>query len=1260
VLLEVLDYRGPAHWRWRLVSAGGEFLADHQVSLDTGQWQYEAFTDLHHYLRHNAVPDRRLAHMAELSRQVGDWIAETVLGPIGPELASSRRHVRLEVPAEAAELAYRPWELARLDGQTLAERRVGFIVDQPHPAVAKAPIGERLRMLAVFSLPEDAGALNLRKERVALAHLVHDIAAVNNKGIELRVLQYGATRERLESALLEESGWDVVHISGHGLPAGLVLEDDTGRQDLITSTELVDLLDLATDHIKLVTLSACESAAVTAAEHLQQIGLASPVPIAADGSESLPAIATELVRRLDCAVLAMRYPVMDGFAIDLARAFYDLVLGKGKSVAQALAVALPKTAEPGISLATPTLFGARAADLKLTPPPGGPLVLDVTQQKLARFPAQPDRFVGRVGPMTRATTALAPRSGQPGVLFHGMAGAGKTACALELAYVHQESFPLMAWHAAAPEGHDIRTALTDFLMALEQQLPGLKIVHLVADAVAFRQFLPTLTEILEQNRVLVVLDNIESLLAENGDWRDERWQWLVDAMTNHRGLSRLILTSRLLTPVPGVQIEAVHALSLGESMLLARELPNLRALIDSDPVLAKRTLSVVQGHPKLIELADGLAADPANLAERLDDTDETWHVRGTSLEQFLRSGESAASDEDFFAVLVAWTRAIVSTLPEDATVLLQFLCCMEEDDRQHLILLDTWPPLWELLGRTGTAPDIGSTMAPLIGQALVDKRTDRYRIHSAVAEAVRVAAPTEFRTTVDDQMVDFWASVFTRAVEDREGKLGKLVNQTAHSGAPYFVRRRHWEALTNSIQEVLRRDTTEATVAAFLPFLEIAVRAVQGTDLELRTRTVHAQALAIFFPGRVGGLQEILDSAVTAGESDVAATVISHLVSAHQFAGRHEEARAVLAAYPDRALADAGPWTQVQNDMTQVQLMIRQGQPQQGLDLVRQLQARMAALPDATDTGESVEPWSVRENVMTLGAIAANKLGEWQLALEFTAGVLRSVRQRGGSPVQLARIAFNDYFALLSLDRTAEARDLLQWCRTEFENAKETSALGKVIGAQAELEDRLGRHDRAVDLCADALRLSYLTGELESIMVAHHSLGNHLTHFPNLASLCWTTMCAAAVIQYQAGGAIGGNVESLSRTLVSSRLPDDATSFEYLCSVVDRLDGVHFAELAERLPRRAPNGQAALDEVLRLANELADGRREVIVQQWEPVIAALAGGEQIPEGQFEARGIGPVLRRVQAGERGQDLLDGLNLVHAAVVRRALERLGAGA
>lgn len=140
------------------------------MELDAGEWQFEAFVDLHQYLRWNAAPDRRLKHEAELVAEVGQWIGQRVLGAVGVALARERRPVRLEIPTEARMLAYRPWELARVDGRTLPAHRVSFIIDQlPHQPLGKTEVGERLRMLAVFGLPEKAGALNLRKERYSLA-----------------------------------------------------------------------------------------------------------------------------------------------------------------------------------------------------------------------------------------------------------------------------------------------------------------------------------------------------------------------------------------------------------------------------------------------------------------------------------------------------------------------------------------------------------------------------------------------------------------------------------------------------------------------------------------------------------------------------------------------------------------------------------------------------------------------------------------------------------------------------------------------------------------------------------------------------------------------------------------------------------------------------------------------------------------------------------------------------------------------------------
>jgi len=43
--------------------------------------------------------------------------------------------------------------------------------------------------------------------------------------------------------------------------------------------------------------------------------------------------------------------------------------------------------------------------------------------------------------------------------------------------------------------------------------------------------------------------------------------------------------------------------------------------------------------------------------------------------------------------------------------------------------------------------------------------------------------------------------------------------------------------------------------------------------------------------------------------------------------------------------------------------------------------------------------------------------------------------------------------------------------------------------------------------------------------------------------------------------------------------------FSPLCEVVERVEGGRFRALVERLPRRAPTGEAALAEVIRLVQE---------------------------------------------------------------------------
>ena len=114
----------------------------------------------------------------------------------------------------------------------------------------------------------------------------------------------------------------------------MILEKPDGSQDIINSEELAGLLSLASGRLKLIMLSACLTAAATLEETLKWLKLwnaeqdrqtTSPESAEKGG---MPSMAWTLVNQLDCAALAMHYPVGDEFAINLATKLYDLMLDK--------------------------------------------------------------------------------------------------------------------------------------------------------------------------------------------------------------------------------------------------------------------------------------------------------------------------------------------------------------------------------------------------------------------------------------------------------------------------------------------------------------------------------------------------------------------------------------------------------------------------------------------------------------------------------------------------------------------------------------------------------------------------------------------------------------------------------------------------------------------------------------------------------------------------------------------------------------------
>jgi CHAT domain len=277
LVLRAVDVASEWRWRWLLSDQeSGRPLADHAVDLDPACDEVAVFGDLYEYVGVHASPDRRDEDEVRIVARAGAWAGRELLGEAVGEaiVAAAPVTVRVSVPAGLEHVLGWPLELAQVGGVPLAARgEVTLVYDAAGPGgMGKEPVGEALRVLAVFSQPDRTGVLALRRERYALTRLIREIAAPG-RAVELRVVQYGVTRDRLARIVREAPGWDVLHLSGHGTAGAFLLEGADGSPDLVPAAELVGLLRAARRRVKLAVLSACESAAGMTARTLRLIGL---------------------------------------------------------------------------------------------------------------------------------------------------------------------------------------------------------------------------------------------------------------------------------------------------------------------------------------------------------------------------------------------------------------------------------------------------------------------------------------------------------------------------------------------------------------------------------------------------------------------------------------------------------------------------------------------------------------------------------------------------------------------------------------------------------------------------------------------------------------------------------------------------------------------------------------------------------------------------------------------------------------------------
>ena len=169
----------------------------------------------------------------------------------------------------------------------------------------------------------------------------------------------------------------------------------------------------------------------------------------------------------------------------------------------------------------------------------------------------------------------------------------------------------------------------------------------------------------------------------------------------------------------------------------------------------------------------------------------------------------------------------------------------------------------------------------------------------------------------------------------------------------------------------------------------------------------------------------------------------------------------------------------------------------------------MATLPVPDPSGAAI-PWAIREGLLDTGRRAARLLGKYTDALALNADLVTSRRDRRAPDYDIARARFNDYGPLLLLGRTEEALQLLRECRQVFQDANDIKWLGNAVTALASIENARGRDDDAVRLQRDALRFSYLAGDVAAIAAGYHNLGLYL-HLRQPAAALASHLTAALI-----------------------------------------------------------------------------------------------------------------------------------------------------
>jgi tetratricopeptide (TPR) repeat protein len=560
------------------------------------------------------------SELVSLSR-AGRLLGESFLpGPVVRELervlgaaVAAHQPVRfgLAVPAEWAGL---PWEaLPGPDGRSLALHPLVSVYRKVQAAAGRRLAGP-LRIVVAIASPDTGGGPLLDYEK-ELRNVLAAVRAARADAADVRVVPFATPAAIREE--LERSPAHVLHITGHGSPGHLYLEDGDGAALPVTADELADLAVPARRMPPVVTLAACYTDAAATQEGVS--------------------FAARLCQRGVSAVIATEASITDTYATRLLARVYAALAQEGDGdVVAALSQArrrvqaeLEASPDPRDRLLAG--LGEWAAVTVLAASATVP-VLDRGQTTVAAGrPSRPQiaglngrgdwYFVGRRAEQRLWPAELTASDGPAGIVVYGIGGTGKTTLAAEVADRVRDREPdRVLVSMAGPL--TLESVLSTVVAGVRRELlarsaadaeDAIRALDVAARSdVGWRDRYAVLRDrVLDRVPVLVLLDNFEDNLRPDGTtWQvaDAALGRLLAAWTDDPGLSRLLVTCRYPFTLPNgghelLSFRQLGPLSRAETMKLAWSLPALDRL---DPTELGRVWRLAGGHPRSLEYLDAL------------------------------------------------------------------------------------------------------------------------------------------------------------------------------------------------------------------------------------------------------------------------------------------------------------------------------------------------------------------------------------------------------------------------------------------------------------------------------------------------------------------------------------------------------------------------------------------------------------------------------------------------------------------------------